>query len=84
MLEHATRQPQGETLGGHAMQQRNTTTTRQPREAIAWLRAGRPLKIAAINCTDLLRHVRALMTLEQETGKPVRLTRITQSTAAGI
>lgn len=65
------------------MQQRNTTTTRQPIEAIAWLRAGHSLKIAAINCTDLLRHVRALMTLEQETGKPVRLARIAQSTAAG-
>lgn len=63
------------------MQQQNTTTTRQPVEAIAWLRAGRPLKISAVNCADLLRHVRALIDLERRHGAPVRLACDTQSIA---
>jgi hypothetical protein len=38
----------------------HTTTTRDPRAALAWLQAGRPLRIEALNLADLLRHVRAL------------------------
>ncbi len=40
------------------------TTTRDPRTALAWLKAGKPLRIAALNLRDHLRHMRALAELE--------------------
>lgn len=39
-------------------------TTRDPRAALAWLKAGKPLRIASLNLRDHLRHVRALAQLE--------------------
>ncbi|MGP3790307.1 hypothetical protein [Pseudomonas sp. B392_1p] len=40
--------------------QREITRTGDPRAALAWLQAGRPLRIQAMNLRDHLRHVRAL------------------------
>lgn len=50
-------------LEGEAAQQQ-TTSTRDPRTALAWLKSGRSLRIDALNLRDHLRHVRALATLE--------------------
>ncbi|MDV7209948.1 hypothetical protein [Azotobacter beijerinckii] len=39
-------------------------STSDPRTALAWLRAGRHIKIDAINSADLSRHAQALAALE--------------------
>ena len=39
-------------------------TTRNPKVALAWLRAGYHVHIKAMNLADTLRHVRALAELE--------------------
>lgn len=44
--------------------QQLTAHTRGPRAALAWLKAGKPLRIDSINLRDHLRHVRALAALE--------------------
>src|SRR5690606_20471094 len=44
--------------------QQQTARTGDPRAALAWLQAGRPLRIEALNLRDHLRHVRALEQLE--------------------
>lgn len=46
----------------------STTSTRDPRAALAWLQSGRPLRIDALNLADHLRHVRALAALEARGG----------------
>lgn len=48
--------------------QLQTTTTRDPRAALAWLKAGGALRIDALNLRDHLRHVRALAALEAQGG----------------
>lgn len=50
-------------LEAEARQQQNARTG-DPRAALAWLQAGRPLRIQALNLRDHLRHVRALEQLE--------------------
>lgn len=44
------------------------SSTRDPRAALAWLRAGKSLHIDALNLTDHLRHIHALATLEAQGG----------------
>ena len=46
----------------------NAVPTRCPRQALAWLQSGRPIRIAALNLRDHLRHVRALATLQAQGG----------------
>ncbi|WP_455232141.1 hypothetical protein [Geopseudomonas aromaticivorans] len=46
----------------------NTTSTRDPRAALAWLQSGRPVRIDSLNLRDHLRHVRALAALEVQGG----------------
>lgn len=46
--------------------QLQTTPTRDPRAALAWLKAGKSVRIDALNMRDHLRHVRALAALEAE------------------
>ncbi|QQE88538.1 hypothetical protein [Azotobacter chroococcum] len=50
------------TAESHPQQQ--TIPTRSPHTALAWLKAGNPLHIDALNLRDHLRHVRALAALE--------------------
>jgi hypothetical protein len=45
-------------------ERQQTTTTRDPRTALAWLQSGRPVRIDALNLRDHLRHVRALADLQ--------------------
>lgn len=45
--------------------QQQATSTRDPRAALAWLKAGKALRIDSLNLRDHLRHVRALASLEQ-------------------
>ena len=44
--------------------QQKITSTRDPRTALAWLKAGRSLRIDSLNLRDHLRHLRALVALE--------------------
>ena len=44
------------------------TSTRDPRAALAWLKAGKALRIDSLNLRDHLRHVRALAALEARGG----------------
>jgi hypothetical protein len=46
--------------------QLQTTPTRNPRAALAWLKSGGVLRIDSLNLRDHLRHVRALAALEAE------------------
>ena len=46
----------------------DTTTTRDPRAALAWIQSGRPIRIDSINLRDHLRHVRALAALQAQGG----------------
>lgn len=55
------------SLEANAAQQQ-TTPTRDPRAALAWLKAGGALRIDALNLRDHLRHVRALAALEAQGG----------------
>ncbi|MCY1451637.1 hypothetical protein D9M71_685120 [compost metagenome] len=48
--------------------QQQTTTTRDPRTALAWLKSGGSLRIDSLNLRDHLRHVRALAALETRGG----------------
>lgn len=48
--------------------EQQTTLTRDPRTALAWLKAGHSLRIDALNLRDHLRHVRALAALEAQGG----------------
>lgn len=48
--------------------EQQTTSTRDPRAALAWLKAGKALRIDSLNLRDHLRHVRALATLEGQGG----------------
>lgn len=48
--------------------EQQTTSTRDPRAALAWLKAGKALRIDALNLRDHLRHVRALAALEARGG----------------
>lgn len=41
------------------------STTRDPRIALAWLKAGKALRIDSLNLRDHLRHIRALASLGQ-------------------
>ncbi|WPP47939.1 hypothetical protein [Pseudomonas sp. AN-1] len=54
-------------LEGDAAQQQ-TTSTRDPRTALAWLKAGKSVRIDSLNLRDHLRHVRALAALEARGG----------------
>lgn len=54
-------------LEGEAVQQQ-TTSTRDPRAALAWLKAGKALRIEAVNLADWLRHIRALAAAANEGG----------------
>lgn len=54
-------------LEGEAAQQQ-TSSTRDPRAALAWLKAGKALRIDSLNLRDHLRHVRALAALEARGG----------------
>ncbi len=54
-------------LEGEAAQQQ-TTSTRDPRAALAWLKAGKSVRIDSLNLRDHLRHVRALAALEARGG----------------
>lgn len=49
-----------------ALQQ--TTSTTDPRAALAWLKAGKALRIDSLDLRDHLRHVRALAALEVRGG----------------
>ena len=51
------------TLDSEAAQQQ-TTPTRDPRAALAWLKSGKALRIDSLNLRDHLRHLRALVALE--------------------
>lgn len=46
----------------------SSTSTRDPRAALAWLKAGRPIRIEAVNHADWLRHVRALAAADAQGG----------------
>ena len=46
----------------------DATSTRDPRTALAWLKAGKALRIDSLNLRDHLRHVRALAALEGQGG----------------
>ena len=46
----------------------STTSTRDPRAALAWLKAGKSVRIDSLNLRDHLRHVRALAALEGQGG----------------
>ncbi|MCM2329820.1 hypothetical protein SAMN05216229_101257 [Geopseudomonas sagittaria] len=46
----------------------STTSTRDPRTALAWIQSGRPVRIDSLNLRDHLRHVRALAALEAQGG----------------
>ena len=46
----------------------STTSTRDPRTALAWLKAGKSIRIDSLNLRDHLRHVRALAALEGRGG----------------
>ncbi|MOA35526.1 hypothetical protein D3C78_1569820 [compost metagenome] len=46
----------------------STTSTRDPRAALAWLKAGKPVRIDSLNLHDHLRHVRAMAALEAQGG----------------
>lgn len=48
--------------------EQQTTPTRDPRTALAWLKAGHSLRIDSLNLRDHLRHVRALAALEGKGG----------------
>ena len=48
--------------------QQQATSTRDPRAALAWLEAGKALRIDSLNLRDHLRHVRALAALEARGG----------------
>ncbi|MNO06656.1 hypothetical protein D3C81_2285250 [compost metagenome] len=48
--------------------QQQTTPTRDPRAALAWLKAGKSVRIDSLNLRDHLRHVRALAALEDQGG----------------
>ncbi|MNZ25238.1 hypothetical protein D3C78_424020 [compost metagenome] len=48
--------------------QQQTTPTRDPRTALAWLKAGKSVRIDSLNLRDHLRHVRALAALEAQGG----------------
>ncbi len=47
-------------------ERQQATATRDPRQALAWLKAGKPIRIASLNLRDHLRHVRALAQLEAQ------------------
>lgn len=49
-------------------EQQQTTPTRDPRTALAWLKSGKSLRIDSLNLRDHLRHVRALAALEGQGG----------------
>ncbi len=49
-------------------ERQQTTPTRDPRTALAWLKAGHSLRIDSLNLRDHLRHVRALAALEGKGG----------------
>ena len=44
--------------------QQQITSTRDTRTALAWLKAGKALRIDSLNLRDHLRHLRALVALE--------------------
>lgn len=46
----------------------DATSTRDPLTALAWLKAGKPIRIDSRNLHDHLRHVRALAALEARGG----------------
>lgn len=48
--------------------EQQTTSTRDPRTALAWLKAGKSVRIDSLNLRDHLRHVRALAALEGQGG----------------
>ncbi|THG83905.1 hypothetical protein E5198_06305 [Pseudomonas sp. A-1] len=48
--------------------EQQTTSTRDPRTALAWLKAGKSVRIDSLNLRDHLRHVRALAALEARGG----------------
>ncbi|MNZ30538.1 hypothetical protein D3C78_478110 [compost metagenome] len=48
--------------------EQQTTSTRDPHTALAWLKAGKSIRIDSLNLRDHLRHVRALATLEGQGG----------------
>lgn len=50
-------------------ERQQTTPTRDPRTALAWLKAGKGLRIDALNLRDHLRHARALAVLEGKGGE---------------
>ena len=62
--EHMTK---ARALEDEAAQQQ-TTSTRDPRTALAWIKAGKSIRIDALNLRDHLRHVRALAALEGQGG----------------
>lgn len=49
--------------------EQQTTPTRDPRTALAWLKSGGSLRIDSLNLRDHLRHVRALAALEAKGGE---------------
>jgi len=49
-------------------EQQQTTPTRDPRTALAWLKSGKSVRIDSLNLRDHLRHVRALAALEARGG----------------
>lgn len=51
-----------------ASAQQQITTTSDPRAALAWLKAGKSIRIDAANLRDHLRHARALAALEAQGG----------------
>lgn len=58
--EHMTK---ARALEAKAAEQQ-ATPTRDPRTALAWLKAGKALRIDSLNLRDHLRHLRALVALE--------------------
>ena len=48
--------------------QQQTTSTRDPRMALAWLKGGKTLRIDSLNLRDHLRHLRSLAKLDAEGG----------------
>lgn len=49
-------------------EQQQITLTRDPHAAMAWLKAGKSVRIDSLNLRDHLRHVRALADLEARGG----------------
>lgn len=48
--------------------ERTSSTTRDPFAALAWFKAGKPVRIEAVDLADWLRHVRALAAADAQGG----------------